>query len=545
MADREKFKPLRFGTSGLRGLVTEMTDMECYINTMGFIKFLKKRGDTDESRNKIAIAGDLRSSTPRIMAAVSKAIEDSECVTINCGKCPAPTLAYYAMQEGFPSIMVTGSHIPDDRNGIKFNKRSGEVLKEDESDILANVADARKEEYEKSDEETQFDDAGMFKESPMLPLETGEAIEVYIRRYTEAFPSDALSGVKIAQYQHSAVGRDILKEILEKLGAEVVPAARSEEFVAVDTEKVTDQTRALLKKLAAEYKPFAVVSTDGDSDRPLLADENGEFLPGDKLGVLASIYLKPDFVAIPISANDAVVSSLGKKGIEVVQTKIGSPYVIKAMNDELVKNPKTKTVSWESNGGFLTGSDWTINGKTLKALPTRDTALPLLSVLLLAREKEVSVSELIKTSLPSRETHADLLREYPREISQEIVKSFSPPKDLGVAEVDFERKKVRYLDRRIEELGTDKELAGSAEKIKDELGKKYFTPDLGFTPIVTLNFIDGIRIVFENGDVSHLRPSGNAPEFRNYATADTKERAEEIVKVGLDKILPKMREDIG
>jgi phosphomannomutase len=62
---------------------------------------------------------------------------------------------------------------------------------------------------------------------------------------------------------------------------------------------------------------------------------------------------------------------------------------------------------------------------------------------------------------------------------------------------------------------------------------------------VTLNFIDGIRIVFENGDVSHLRPSGNAPEFRNYATADTKERAEEIVKVGLDKILPKMREDIG
>ena len=45
-----------------------------------------------------------------------------------------------------------------------------------------------------------------------------------------------------------------------------------------------------------------------------------------------------------------------------------------------------------------------------------------------------------------------------------------------------------------------------------------------------MNFIDGVRISFSNGDVSHIRPSGNAPEFRNYATSDTQERAHEIVE---------------
>jgi phosphomannomutase len=385
----------------------------------------------------------------------------------------------------------------------------------------------------------------MFKTAPSLPEENKKAIDEYIQRYVKVFPPDSFQRLKIVLYQHSAVGRDIIKEIFEKLGADLITAKRSEKFLPVDTEKVSEDTRDLLKELAAEHKPFAVISTDGDSDRPLLADENGEFLPGDKLGALVSLYLKPDFAAIPISANDAVVSALSAKGIEVIQTKIGSPYVIKAMDDELRKDPEAKVVSWESNGGFLTGSDWNINGKILRALPTRDTALPLISAILLSKDKGLSVSELIKKSLPARYTHADLLREYPREISQKILKSISPPQDMGVAEVDFSNKAVKYLDGKRGDLDSSKELAGLMKGVKDKLGAKYFTPDLGFKEIASINFIDGVRIAFSKGDVSHLRPSGNAPEFRNYATADTQQRAEEIVKTGLEKILPKMREDIG
>jgi len=309
------FKPLKFGTSGLRDMVENMTDLECYINTRGFIKFLKECGEIDAGNNKIALGGDYRNSTPRIMAAVLKAIEDSECSVINCGRVPSPVLAFFAIHKNVPGIMVTGSHIPDDRNGIKFTKKSGEVLKTDEQNILRNVALAREEEYKRSGQDSLFDlsSSGMFKS--VIPGITEpefkkEAIDLYIKRYTQAFSGKPLKGKKIVLYQHSAVGRDIVQTVFEQLGAQVIPVGRSEKFIPVDTEKVSGHTRSLLKQWSAEYKPFALISTDGDSDRPLLADEKGEFLPGDKLGALVSIFLEPDFAAIPVSANDAVVSAL-------------------------------------------------------------------------------------------------------------------------------------------------------------------------------------------------------------------------------------------
>ena len=144
---------LRFGTSGLRGLVESMTDMECYINTRGFIDSLIAIGDI-KTGDIMYIAGDLRFSTERIMIAVAKGIEDSGSNAENCGRISSPALAYYALQKGKASIMITGSHIPDDRNGVKFNKSKGEVLKSDEPGILTHVAKIRKEEYAKTEEET-------------------------------------------------------------------------------------------------------------------------------------------------------------------------------------------------------------------------------------------------------------------------------------------------------------------------------------------------------------------------------------------------------
>ncbi len=71
--EEQKIKPLKFGTSGLRDKVENMTDQECYINATGFILFLKERGEISDG-GEIAIAGDLRSSTPKIITAVAKAI---------------------------------------------------------------------------------------------------------------------------------------------------------------------------------------------------------------------------------------------------------------------------------------------------------------------------------------------------------------------------------------------------------------------------------------------------------------------------------------
>ena len=63
--------------------------------------------------------------------------------------------------------------------------------------------------------------------------------------------------------------------------------------------------------------------------------------------------------------------------------------------------------------------------------------------------------------------------------------------------------------------------------------KQFFTPALGFDDIVRINILDGVRVYFRNGDVAHIRPSGNAPQLRIYANSDTQARADEIVELAL------------
>jgi phosphomannomutase len=557
----KKVKPLRFGTSGLRALVGEMTDMECYINTRGFINFLEKVGEIVKG-TQIAIGGDRRESTPRIMASAKRAVSDAGYVPVNCGLLPSPALAYFAMGKGIPSIMVTGSHVPADRNGIKFTKKSGEVLKSDEQDILEGVARARAEEYSKAWKESIFDENFMFKSEEPLPESSNEAIDFYIERYTKVFAPDSLkdsvgNSLKIVVYQHSAVGRDILKKILESLGAEVISIGRSEQFVPVDTEKISE-TSAVSKKMlvewAEEYAPFSIVSTDGDSDRPLVTDENGKFIPGDKLGALVSMFLHPDFAAVPVSANDAVIQALPGRGIRLVQTKIGSPYVIKAMTDELVSSAgKAKVVGWEVNGGFLTGSDWHINGDTLRALPTRDAVLPIIAVFMLAAGAGKPLSAVVTDTLPVRETFADvidnktkgpdgrvLIPEYTTQLGKNIVKALSPAdKNISASKFNGNGIEVFYADgKKIEASNAQAE---ELTAIKNKL-EGYYERE-GFKKVVYINWVDGIKIEFENGEVSHLRPSGNAPEFRNYSQASTMERAYEIVEKR-KKIIPELLKDI-
>ena len=265
--------PLAFGTSGLRGLVKDITDLEAYINVKGALGYLMSSGDI-RANSTVVIAGDLRPSTDRIMRACAQAIIDSGCQAENAGKIPTPALIAHAIAKRSAGVMVTGSHIPFDRNGIKINKSVGEVLKSDEAGIIRAVEGVRAEEYSRSATASPFDACGMLKRVPELPPLDGAAEASYLRRYVNCFSRSGLAGLRVIVYQHSAVGRDILPRILRELGAEVVTAGRSETFIPIDTENITDEQLARLEAFAvaaeAGGRPIsAIVSTDGDSDRPL------------------------------------------------------------------------------------------------------------------------------------------------------------------------------------------------------------------------------------------------------------------------------------
>ncbi|MEX0806480.1 MAG: phosphomannomutase [Candidatus Binatia bacterium] len=537
--------PLTFGTSGLRGLVKDITDLEAYINVKGALRYFFSIGDI-RAGSAVVLAGDLRPSTDRIMKACVQAVVDTDCVVENAGKIPTPALVAHALSTKRAGVMVSGSHIPFDRNGIKLNKSVGEVLKADEPGIIREVEKVRAEEYRRSATASAFEGAGMLKRSPELPPLERAAEEAYVGRYLSSFTSGGLSGLRVLVYQHSAVGRDILARILNELGAEVITAGRSDTFIPIDTENVTAEQLDRLEEFAVAGETsgplHAIVSSDGDSDRPLVTavlpvselypgQRRVRFLPGDLLGIVVAEYLRADAAAVPISANDAVERRMSERGVLLEMTKIGSPYVVAALDQLAGAGNRQRIVGWEANGGFLTGSDIVLSAGTLAALPTRDSVLPILANLFAAAEQKIALAALWDR-LPARFGCAGLLDDFPMAASRAILAQLIPPGDLSEVEFDgagrvLDRSRAGVPPTPLPEAATQ-----DWQRIKAVLSR-FFTPALGFAGIARINVLDGVRIYFHNGDVAHVRPSGNAPQLRLYANGDSQLRADQIVALAL------------
>ncbi|MBZ0107550.1 MAG: hypothetical protein K8F52_02675 [Candidatus Scalindua rubra] len=391
--------------------------------------------------------------------------------------------------------MVTGSHIPSDRNGIKFNKPSGEILKADEDGIRMQSV---------SVDDSLFAEAAGFV-SPV----TGKwdvsnvARDMYIARYLDVFPNDCLKGLRVAVYQHSAVGRDIILDIVRGLGADAEALGRSDTFIPVDTEAIRPEDVELAAKWAEKGVYDAIISTDGDSDRPLIADERGRWLRGDVAGILCAKYLGADSVSTPVSCNSAVEKSGYFK--KVCRTRIGSPFVIESMNSESEgESDVIVVVGYEANGGFLINSNIPLFGKRLRALPTRDAVILHLSIILLAVSEGKTVSEIV-AGLPRRYTASDRLENFSQEQSRTILDK------LNTGDVTKDKAVVTDIFGK---------LCGNC---------------------CCLDRTDGVRMTFDSEEVIHLRPSGNAPEFRVYNEAATEDRVEELNTACL-KVLIKMKE---
>lgn len=459
---------VRFGTSGARGLVADMTSEVCFAYTAAFLKAVSA------TSGRVALAMDLRPSSPSIAAACAAAIEHAGLNVDFCGTIPTPALACYTQSQGFPGLMVTGSHIPFDRNGIKFYAATGEITKADEASISRAVV--------------SVPEAGHVL---VLPEVNHSAYRNYIERHLQFFPPNCLAGMRLGFYQHSSVARDLLREILELLGAQVIALGRTDEFVPIDTEAVSDADVQQARRWAEQYAFDAILSTDGDADRPLLGDELGNWFRGDVNGILCAQYLGAHAVVTTVSCNTAL--ELCSSFTKVIRTRIGSPYVIEGI-EQLIESGQRNVVGFEPNGGFLVGSALEKNGRVLSPLLTRDAVLPILCLLSLARENGCRVSEL-PLRLPARFTASDRQQDFPTATSRRILSALAASNTA------------------IDEL-----LAGLCG------------------PVTRLDQTDGLRIFLENGEIVHFRPSGNAPELRCYAESDSQERSEFLVQEGLRRM---------
>ncbi|MET0171596.1 MAG: phosphomannomutase [Agrobacterium vaccinii] len=465
---------LKFGTSGLRGLSQDLKGKASAIYATAFARHLLASGQA-KAGDPILIGQDFRDSSPAIAETCIGALAAAGLKPIDCGALPTPALALYSLSLKAAALMITGSHIPADRNGIKFYRPDGEIDKQDETAIgyLARTVEAENISVTSASAENRAEKANAF----------------FFERNASLLPEKSLSGLKIGVYQHSTVARDLFVDVLKHYGADVLPLGRSNAFIPVDTEAVSADTLEKLKAWSAEHKLDAIISADGDGDRPLLADEHGDPLRGDLLGLITANFLNADVVVTPVTSNSGIEDS-GE--FKVLRTKVGSPFVIAGMEEALSKGSKG-VIGFEANGGFLTASPFTLNGKTVSALPTRDCFLPLLAALKLAAEQKKPLSEIAAAyKLPV--AAADRLQDFAQEKSAALMEHL--------------RSSPTNLESFLAPVGAVKE-----------------TSD-----------IDGLRVTLTNGDTIHFRPSGNAPEMRCYVEAANEDDADALLNKGLDLI---------
>jgi phosphomannomutase len=254
--------------------------------------------------------------------------------------------------------------------------------------------------------------------------------------------------------------------------------------VPLDTEALRAEDVALVHGWAAEHGLDAIVSTDGDADRPLIADENGTFLRGDVIGLITARFMAAHTVVTPVTSTSAV--ELCGAFPTVVRTKVGSPHVIAGMVGS--RNP---VVGFEANGGVLLGSEVKVGSVSLGPLPTRDAILPIIAVLASDRRAGRSLSALV-AGLPQRHTASDLIR--------------------GISATESAPLVAR--------LATD----------------HAFAADLTRHAIASADTTDGTKLTLTSGDTVHLRASGNAPELRCYVESATADAASKMVADVLERV---------
>jgi len=467
---------MKFGTSGLRGLSVDLKGQASALYATAFGRYLLD--------SKMACPGDIillgqdfRDSSPEIAANCADALDGLGFDVYDCGSVPTPALALHGLQQKAACLMVTGSHIPADRNGIKFYRPDGEIDKADEAAITG--------------EATKLDRASFaFEPRGTKPQDrSAECLAAFRDRNANILSAGALTGLKVGVYQHSTVARDLLVDLLEHFGATVVPFGRSETFIPVDTEAVSKATIAKLKDVARQHRLDAVVSADGDGDRPLVADETGTPLRGDLLGLIAANFLGATSVVTPVTSNSGIEAA-GR--FSVMRTRVGSPFVISGMQEARAAG-QTHVAGFEANGGVLSASDFKVNGHVLRALPTRDCFVPILATLSLAAAKRQPLS-ILAASFHLPLAAADRLENFPVETSGRLMA--------------FLRAGPTNLAAFLQPIG--------------EVG--------------SISDIDGLRVTLTDRRIIHFRPSGNAPEMRCYAEAESEGAAQGLLRAGLERI---------
>ena len=292
-----------FGTDGVRGIVGDVL-------TADLVERLGRAATMWSGRGRVFVGRDTRGSGPELEEAFAAGVVSAGGSAVLAGVLPTPAVALLALDLG---VVISASHNPPEFNGVKLFDRDGQKLSDDAEEQIEALLDAPPSGGGELDR-------------------VGVATDSYLEHVVERFGSD-LTGLRLGVDCANGSYSGLAPKAFEELGAEVVAIGDEPDGTNINLGCGATDLGALQKIVVEEGLDLGV-AFDGDGDRMLAVDGQGNAVDGDQIVAILALHLGVDLVAVTTMTNLGFHRLMADQGIRVLTTDVGDRYVLEALRRE-------------------------------------------------------------------------------------------------------------------------------------------------------------------------------------------------------------------
>jgi Phosphomannomutase len=398
-----------FGTDGIRGKNERFNEDFIKNVCTSLSKFLLEKLD----KPKVLIGGDTRSSTKYIKDEIIKNLNGYGIDVIDADIIPTPAISYLTSYFNVDSsIMITASHNPPTDNGIKLLNNLGEKIDEETTDII--------EEYMDENVTLELDKKGFLFDKAK------EANDAYLNHLISNIPND-LKNLKIGLDCANGATSKLAMKVFEKLGANVKVIHNDSNYGTKINDNCGSTHIDKMSNFVLENNLDLGAAFDGDGDRCLFIDNEGNEVDGDQVIAIVSLNLKNkgelnlNKAVTTVMANQGLMNFAKKYDIDLITTNVGDSYVAAAMKAEKLK------VGGEQSGHIILPNQKTGDGlltalticsimneekKSLKDLASIMSRCPQVIV-------NINADDIDKSNFKTNENIKEIINKYDKSLENE------------------------------------------------------------------------------------------------------------------------------
>ena len=315
-----------FGTDGVRGLANKkLTPILALRLGQAAAEVLTSDRESYERRPLAIIGRDPRVSGEMLDAAIASGLASRGVDVVRVGVLPTPAIAFLTDDFGADlGVMISASHNPMPDNGIKFFSAGGKKLPDEVEDRIQAAMDNLTE-----DGPTATKIGRVISEAP-------DGRERYLKHLAEVVTTD-LSGIKVVVDTANGAASKVAPQAYEAAGAEVIAIHNKPNAFNINEDCGSTHIEKT-QEAVVEHGADLGLAHDGDADRCLAVDAEGNVVDGDQIMAILAVGMKEEndlrfnTLVATVMSNLGLKLAMQEQGIEVKETAVGDRYVLEELN---------------------------------------------------------------------------------------------------------------------------------------------------------------------------------------------------------------------